>query len=85
LCYNQCDSYLLAKELLSLIKETKKAIREKRLDEWKHMLVAIKEMNDDKPPTEEDIEKLRPYANLGVSQQSTCDWYCLTRETQGSL
>ncbi len=36
-------------------------------------------------PTEEDIEKLKPYTNLLVSEQSTSDWYCLTRKCQGSL
>jgi hypothetical protein len=34
-------------------------------------------------PTPEDIERCRPYTDLGVSRQSTSDWYCLLRNRQG--
>ncbi len=36
-------------------------------------------------PTQEQIEKLRPFTNLGVSNGSTKDWYCLLRNTQGDM
>jgi len=39
----------------------------------------------DREPTAEEIERLKPWTNLSVSNQSTSDWYCLLRETQGSL
>src|SRR4051812_41350755 len=35
------------------------------------------------PPTPKETEALLRYANLEVSTQSTDDWYCLLRETQG--
>lgn len=35
-------------------------------------------------PTPEAIEHLAQWTNLNVSSQSTNDWYCLLRETQGS-
>jgi hypothetical protein len=34
-------------------------------------------------PTAEDIERLRPYADLGVSTQKLDDWYVLLRHSQG--
>jgi hypothetical protein len=37
----------------------------------------------DEKPTAEDVERLAPYTDLGVSNQSTDDWYCLLRATQG--
>lgn len=36
-------------------------------------------------PTPEQIEKLKQYADTGVSNQSLTDWYCLLRQTQGDL
>lgn len=39
----------------------------------------------DEKPTAEDIDRLKPYTDLGVSEQSTDDWYCLTRKAHGSL
>lgn len=36
-------------------------------------------------PTPEQIEKLKQYADTGVSNQSLTDWYCLLRQAQGDL
>lgn len=36
-------------------------------------------------PTPAEIEHLAPWTDLGVSEQSTADWYCLLRKTQGDL
>lgn len=36
-------------------------------------------------PTLEAIEALAPWTDLSVGEQSTSDWYCLTRGTQGRL
>lgn len=41
--------------------------------------------NEKKKPTQKDIERLAPYTSLGVSSQSTDDWYCLTRGTHGDI
>ena len=35
-------------------------------------------------PNRAEIAQLKPYTDLGVSDQSTKDWYCLLRGTQGS-
>ena len=36
-------------------------------------------------PTAQDIKHLEPWTDLSVSKQSTADWYCLLRGTQGDL
>lgn len=37
------------------------------------------------PPTPEQIERLSAFTDTSVSGQSTKDWYCLLRKTQGNL
>ena len=45
----------------------------------------LKVVNDDMTPTAEDVAALSRYTNTKVGAQSTQDWYCLLRETQGKL
>ncbi len=45
----------------------------------------ISEEADGSKPTADDIQKLAPFTNLGVGNQSTVDWYCLTHKCQGSF
>lgn len=42
-------------------------------------------VNEETPPTAEQVEQLLGYANLNVSTQSPQEWYVLLRETQGDL
>ncbi len=80
MCYNHYDSY--PRELgVKLILEITRA----DFDEWIKLLENIKEVSEDVKPTPEDIEKLEKYTDLTVSGQSTDDWYCLLRLTQGSF
>lgn len=82
--YNHCDSYrsgLGLKVLNSLIA----AIKNGTIDQWKEKLITIKEVDEKIPPTAEDIKKLSAYTDLGVSTQSTSDWYCILRSCQGSI
>lgn len=44
---------------------------------------ALRQVNNDARPTAEQVTALAPYTDLGVSERSTSDWYCLLRETQG--
>lgn len=44
----------------------------------------LRVIRDGDEPTEADIERLKPYADLGVSRRSLDDWYCLLRHTQGN-
>lgn len=82
--YNQFDSYPkglgqnLVNELNTLL-----ALYGK---EWLiEKISSLRIVTDDDIPSNEDIDKLKLYTNLSVSNQSTSDWYCLLRETQGSL
>lgn len=45
---------------------------------------ALKVVPTDAPePTFAEQQRLRPYADLGVSHRSLTDWYCLLRQCQG--
>lgn len=82
--YNHWDSYpsgLGIKVLNSIIK----AIKDGTIQQWKEKVITIKEVDENTPPTAEDIQKLSAYTDLCVSTQSTSDWYCLLRNCQGSI
>lgn len=42
-------------------------------------------VDDSRKPKPEDVMRLRVFTDLNVSEQSTDDWYCLTRGTHGSI
>lgn len=39
----------------------------------------------EREPTDEEIEKLKPWTDLSVATGYVHDWYCLLRKTQGSF
>jgi len=80
MCYCQYDSYPSNLGVHLLLE-----ILHADLEEWKKLLEQIKEISNNVKPTPEDIEKLKKYTCLDVSSQSTEDWYCLLRFTQGSF
>lgn len=78
--YQQFDSYPtgvgrgVVKDLHDLLRErsgTEQAIR------------SLQVVDDKTPPTPDQIERLAAFTDLRVSNQSTGDWYCLLRQTQG--
>lgn len=81
--YNHWDSYPVGLGR-QLILELVNAIRQNQLDSWKDKLSSIQVIDPKSEPTKQDIEKLSSYTDLGVSNQSVTDWYCLTRSCQGS-
>jgi hypothetical protein len=83
LVYNHYGSYLEGLGM-SIVQQIKQAIEDGKLEEWKNKIIELKEVGHE-PPTKEEIEHLKQYANLGVAGRSLCDWYCLLRHTQGSL
>lgn len=79
--YNHFDSYpsCLGLNVLQTLRE--------RLSRGEGALLAqmraVRVITGDTEPTPEDIAALAPYTDLSVSEQSTSDWYCLTRQLQG--
>jgi hypothetical protein len=78
--YNHFDSYPsgLGAEVLDFIQNTSFA-------ELKKVAEQIILIDEDVPPTAEQIKHCKPWTELGVSNQSTNDWYCLLSGAQGNL
>jgi hypothetical protein len=78
-CYQQWDAYPsgMGTDVLSFL-------RGKDLEILKQAVVDLKVVSNEVPPTAEQIEALKGYANKNVSTQSLDDWYCLLRETHGN-
>eukprot|EP01084_Bolivina_argentea_P254840 428523_1 len=81
--YNQFDSYYdgLGNDLLS---ELRAALEiDPELKNWIALILQLKPTVYE--PTPEDIQNLKQYTDLTVSNQSEQDWYCLLRKCQGSF
>jgi hypothetical protein len=80
LTYNHSDSYpeWLGNETLNFLNRDNLS-----LETLAEKVENLKLVIDDEKPTEEEIEKLKEYANIDVGLGSTEDWYCLLRECQG--
>ena len=84
--YNQYDSYPDGRGLDNL-RELKEAWINggNSAETLRDLARKARLVSDAKKPTPEDVRLLRTTTNLNVSEQSTDDWYCLTRETHGSI
>lgn len=82
--YNHFDSYKSGLGR-SIVDQIKKAMLEGTFGEWKELLEKIIEVDQSVPPSQEEIEKLKEYANLKVNRRTYQDWYCLLHRCQGSL
>lgn len=78
--YNNFDSYPggLGAEVLEFIQGS-------NLAELKTAAERIILVDTSIAPTPEQIKDCKPWTDLGVSNQSTSDWYCLLRGAQGDL
>lgn len=76
--YNHYDSYPagLGEEVLEFVKLAKDN------PAYRELAVKLQPVPEGEP-TPEIIEHLKPWTDLAVSTQSTKDWYCLLRGTQG--
>lgn len=80
IAYNHCDSYPDALGLTVL--NYARSIED--LDAAKQQAAVIVHVSDEVPPTDEQIEALRPYMNTSVGwKMPRPDWYQLLRESQG--
>jgi hypothetical protein len=82
--YNHFDSYPsgLGNSILEQIHQAQK---DGSFANWVSQLLKLKVIQVHVPPTPEDIENLKAFTNLQVSNQSTQDWYCLVHRCQGNL
>lgn len=78
--YNQYDSYPGGYGLENL-----QWLRGADLDRVRALAQAAVVVDDSRKPTPEQVKTLAVVTNLGVSEQSTDDWYCLTRATHGHI
>ena len=80
IAYNHFDSYPDGKGV-----EVLAWLRGANLTKVREQAAKARVVQEDSKPTPEDVEALKAYTNLGVSEQSTDDWYCLLRDAQGDL
>jgi hypothetical protein len=89
--YNQFDGYPegvgkdIVNTLNDILEPSKDGFQE-RLNLLKERMSTVQLASDDTPPTEEEQRRYQDagYCNLGVSNQSPSDWYCLLRNLQGA-
>lgn len=83
LTYNHFDSYPggLGEDF---VKQCKK-LATRSIIGLKKKVISLKSVNEEVPPTKEEIKKLLKYVDTTVGEQSPTDWYCLLRNTQGDL
>lgn len=78
--YNQYDSYPDGHGLENL-----QWLRDMDRAELQRLAEEARVVDDKTPPTDDDKRRLAAVTNLGVSEQTDDDWYCLTRDTHGSI
>ena len=80
LSYNHYDSYPsgLGNDVIEFCKSMS-------IKELNALYDRLEMINEDIPPTPEQIDFCKPWTNLNVSNESTSDWYCLLHGAQGNL
>jgi hypothetical protein len=78
--YNHYDSYPegLGVEVLGFVSETSDK-------ELRQIAEGIELVDESFKPTKEQVEACKEWTDLGVSNQSVEDWYCLLRKAQGNF
>lgn len=80
IAYNHFDSYPSRLGVETLI-WLKTALVD--LDALRASVSALRIVDDGRPPTAEDVERLRPWTNIDVGKRSVTSWFCLTLGTMG--
>lgn len=84
LTYNHSDSYLGGLGV-DMARDIEGILANEGIDWLKQKARGIILVDQKSTPTEEQKAQLSKYANLGVSEQTTDDWYCLLRDLQGEF
>lgn len=82
--YNHYDGYLNGLGL-KLLKQLRDSLNEHSLESLKKRVQSIVMVDEDKKPTQKQIEKYHTHFDAKVSSGSTDEWYCLLRELQGNI
>lgn len=83
--YNQYDSYPSGKGLENLRFVASELWSTYSREKWVKLAKDCRLVSDKRKPTKVDKDRLRAFTDLSVSEQSLDDWYCLTRQTHGSI
>jgi hypothetical protein len=76
--YNHYDSYLTG-----LGEEVVKFLKNNSIEKLNAIFDKIEMVNDETPPTKEQIKECEKYTDTGVSSGKTDEWYVLLRGAQG--
>ena len=82
LMYNHSDSYPECLGI-SILEECRTLLTDK--EEVKQIVKSIELVENDSTPTVEQIKSNRGFTDVSVGTQSVKDWYCLLRDTQGTI
>ncbi len=82
--YNQYDSYPDGHGVENLA-WVRGLVENETVDTARQIAAEAILVNENVKPTIEDVLNLEENTDLKVSEQSTDDWYCLTRETHGNI
>jgi len=78
--YQQFDSYPSGVGIITL-----NALKKNDISKLKELAKSLKAVQENATPTKKEIELLKNYADLTVSDGKLENWYCLLRKTQGDL
>lgn len=85
IAYNHSDSYPdgLGADFVKQVTELLNKMGSP--DTLRAQFAAVRLVDENTPPTDEDITRFSAHANTSVGNQTKTDWYCLLRELQGNL
>lgn len=84
LTYNHGDSYPSYLGV-NLLKELRGVSRQKLSEAYDKITLVNPDGKPTHKPTQEQIAECKKYGDLGVSEQTEEDWYCLLRNSQGTF
>lgn len=84
LTYNHWDSYPSAVGV-DILEECRIHYKDPKHFNIHKNVRKIKLVKEGTHPTEKQVNEYKKYADTGVSKKSLKDWYCLLRDTQGTI
>jgi len=82
--YNHFDSYPSGLGV-DIVNQIADMLKRWGIDMMREQARKVVLVTEDTKPTSKQIKTLKPFADLGVGNQSENDWYCLLRDLQGNI